>query len=46
MTPLVPAFFDESSSYLQVTRTTIKAGMSLNLVSFKLELPVIEHHKV
>ena len=30
MTALVPLFLDESSSFLQVTRPTIKARMSLN----------------
>ena len=30
MTTLVPSFLDGSSSFLQVTRKTIKAGMSLN----------------
>ena len=33
MTTLVPSFLDESSSFLQVTMTTIKAGMSLNFVT-------------
>ena len=30
MTSLVPSFFKGSSSFLQVTRTTIKAWMGLN----------------
>ena len=30
MSSLVLSFLDESSSFLQVTRTTIKAWMSLN----------------
>ena len=30
MTTLVPSFFDGSSPYLQVTRPTIKAPISLN----------------
>ena len=30
MTTLVPSFLNESSSFLQVTRTTIKAWMTLN----------------
>ena len=31
VTTLVPSFLDESSSFLQITRPTIKAQMSLNL---------------
>ena len=31
MTTLVPSFLDGSSSFLQITRPTIKAWMSLNL---------------
>ena len=31
MTTLVPSFLDGSSSFLQVTITTIKAWMTLNL---------------
>ena len=31
MTSLVPSFLDGSSSFLQITRPTIKARMSLNL---------------
>ena len=31
MTTLVPSFLDGSSPFMQVTRTTIKAWMSLNL---------------
>ena len=30
MTALLPSFFDGSSSFLQVTRPTIKARMSFN----------------
>ena len=30
MTTLVPSFLDGSSSFLQITRPTIKAQMSLN----------------
>ena len=30
MTTLVPSFLDGSSSFLQITRPTIKARMSLN----------------
>ena len=32
MITLVPSFFNESLSFLQVTRATIKAWMSLNFV--------------
>ena len=35
MTTLVPSFSDGSSSFLQVTRPTIKAWMSLNLGKIK-----------
>ena len=41
MAALVPLFFDGSSSYLQVTRLTIKACMSLifgKIPSLTLEL--------
>ena len=31
MTPLVPSFLNGSSLFLQITRQTIKARMSLNL---------------
>ena len=31
MTTLVPSFLDGSSSFMQITRPTIKARMSLNL---------------
>ena len=37
MTALMPSTIDGSSSFLQVTRTTIKAWMSLNLD--KIPLP-------
>ena len=44
VTTLVPSFLDGSSSFLQVTRTTIKAWMTLNLVKFhhrlRSELPL------
>ena len=46
MTTLVPSFLDGSSSFLQITRPTIKAWMSLNfgkipsLTSEKLPLSV------
>ena len=36
----VPSFFDESSSFLQIIRTTIKACMSLNFV--KIPSPTTE----
>ena len=45
MTTLVPSFLDASSSFLQVTRTTIKACMSLNSVkipSLTTELAALE----
>ena len=48
MTTLEPSFLDESSSFLQVTRTTIKARMSLNFVkipSLATELAALEHLK-
>ena len=32
MTTLLPSFLDESSKFLQVTRKTIKAEVSLNFV--------------
>ena len=45
MTTLVPLFLDKSSSFLQVTRTTIKALMSLDFVkipSLTSELAALE----
>ena len=45
MTTLVPSFMDGSSSILQVTRTTIKAQMSLNfgmIPSLASELAALE----
>ena len=48
MTTLVPSFFDGSSSFLQITRPTIKAWMSLNLgkiPSLTSELAAIERLK-
>ena len=48
MTTLVPSFLDGSSSFLQVTRTTIKAWMNLNfgkIPSATRELAAIEHLK-
>ena len=40
MTTLVPSFLDESALFLQTTRTTNKAGMSLNFV--KIPSPTTE----
>ena len=48
MTTLVPLFLDGSSSFLQITRPTIKARMSLNfglIPSLTLELAPIECQK-
>ena len=48
MTSLVPSFLDGSSSFLQITRPTIKARMSSNLgkiPSLTLELAPLEHQK-
>ena len=48
MTTLVPSFLDGSSSFLQITRPTIKAGMGLNfrkILSLTLELAALEHQK-
>ena len=48
MTTLVPSFWEGSSSFLQVTRPTIKAWMSLNLgqiPSLTKELAALEHLK-
>ena len=48
MTTLVPSFLDGSSSFLQVSRSTIKARMSLNfgkIPSLTLELAALEHLK-
>ena len=45
---LVPSFLIGSSSFLQVTRTTIKAWMSLNfgrISPLTAELAVLEHLK-
>ena len=45
MTTLVPSFSDGSSSFLRVTRPTIKAWMNLNLgkiSSLTLELAALE----
>ena len=48
MTTLVQLFLDGSSSFLQVTRPTIKAWMSLNfgkIASLTLELAALERQK-
>ena len=48
MSTLVPSFSDGSSSFLHVTRPTIKARMSLNFVkipSLTSELAALEHLK-
>ena len=48
MNTLVPSFFDGSSSFLQVTRTTIKAQMYLNfdkIPSPTAELAALERLK-
>ena len=48
MTTLVPSFWDESPSFLQITRPTIKARMSLNfgkILSMTSELAALEHPK-
>ena len=49
MTTLVPSFFDGSSSFLQVTRSSVtKAWMNLNLgkiPSLTSELAALEHLK-
>ena len=48
MTTLVPSFLDESSSFLQVTRLTIKARMSLTfgkIPSLTSELAALERLK-
>ena len=48
MTTLVPSFLDGSSPLLQVTRTTIKAWMSLNFIKIRsqtTELAALERLK-
>ena len=48
MTTLVQSFLDGSSSFLQVTSPTIKAGMSLNfgkIPSLTSELAALERLK-
>ena len=48
MTTLVPSFLDGSSSFLQITRTAIKAWMGLNfgkIPSLTSELAALEPQK-
>ena len=48
MTTLVHSFFNGSSSFLQITRPTIKARMSLNfgkILSQTSELAALERQK-
>ena len=48
MTTLVPSFSNGSSSFLQVTRSIIKAWMGLNfskILSLTSELAALEHVK-
>ena len=48
MTTLVPSFWNGSSSFLQVTRTSINAWTSLNfgkIWSPTMELAALEHLK-
>ena len=48
MTTLVPSLFDRSSTFLQFTRPTIKARMSLNFGEISLltsELAALERLK-
>ena len=48
MTTLVPSFLNGSSSFLQITRPTIKACMSFNfgkIPSLTSELAAIERQK-
>ena len=48
MTTLVPSFLDVYSSFLQITRTTIKAWMGLNfgkIPSLTSELAALERQK-
>ena len=49
MTPLLPSFLDGSSSFLQITRPTIKAWMGLNfgkIQSLTSELAALERQKI
>ena len=48
MTTRVPSFLDGSSSFLQITRATIKAWMALNfgkIPSLTSELATLERQK-
>ena len=48
MTTLVPSFLDGSPLFLQITRPTIKARISLNfgkIPSLTSELAALEHQK-
>ena len=48
MTTLVPSFFNESSTFLQITRPTIKARVGLNfgkIPSLTLEVAALERQK-
>ena len=48
VTTLLPSFLDGSSLFLQVTRTTLKAWLSLNfdkIPSLTTELAALEHLK-
>ena len=48
MTTVVPSFLDGSSSFLQITRPTIKAWMGLNfgkIPSLTSELAALERQK-
>ena len=48
MTTLVPSFLDGSSSFLQITKPTIKARMSLNfgkIPSLTWELAALDRPK-
>ena len=48
MTTLVPSFLDGSSSFLQITRVTIKAWIGLNfgkIPLLTLELAALERQK-
>ena len=49
MTTLVPSFLGGSSSFLQITRPTIKAWMGMNfgkIPSLTLELAALERQKI
>ena len=49
MATLAPSVFIESSSFLQVMRTCILAGMSLNfcqIAPLTMELSALDHSKV